>query len=111
MLTCGREAQARASPDTVLSPLPRCFVRAVLLLLPVDTRLRCSEVSRASRALLADSTFWKRIDLRSTSVARFSEALLRAALAKASGQLRALDITGLGGDPGLFFRDTHPTPV
>ena len=37
MLTRGREARARASPDTVLSPLPRCFVRVVLLLLPADT--------------------------------------------------------------------------
>ena len=47
MLTRGRAAQARASPDTVLSPLPRCFVHAVFLRLPVDARLRCAEVSRA----------------------------------------------------------------
>ena len=95
MLTRGREAQARASPDTVLSPLPSCFVRAVLLLLPVDTRLRCSEVSRAWRALLADTTFWARIALRASSgLERFSLPLLRAAVAKAGGQLRALDITG-----------------
>ena len=95
MLARGREAQARASPDTVLSPLPHWFVHAVLLLLPVDTRLRCCEVSRAWRALLADTTLWTRISLRaSTGVARFSEALLRAAVAKAGGQLRALDITG-----------------
>ena len=91
MLTRGREAQASSSPDTVLSPLPRCFVHAVLLLLPVDTRLRCCEVSWAWRALLADTTLWACINLRASSgVQRFSEALLRADVAKAGGQLRAL---------------------
>ena len=56
MLTRAREAQARALPNTVFSPLPRCFVSAVFLLIPVDTRLRCSEVDRAWRALLADTS-------------------------------------------------------
>ena len=95
MLTRGREAQARASPDTVLFPLPRCFVRAVFLLLPVDARLRCSEVSRAWRALLADTSFYERLDLSvSSGCTRFSLPLLRAAVAKAGGQLRAVDVTG-----------------
>ena len=94
MLTRGREAHARASPDTVLSPLPRGFVRAVFLLLPVDTRLRCSEVNRAWRALLSDTTFFECLDLSvSSNLANFSLPLLRAALAKAGGRLRALDIT------------------
>ena len=95
MLTRGREAQARASPDTVLSPLPRCFVRAVFLLLPVDTRLRCCEVSRAWRALLSDMNLWERLVLSTSSgVARVSLPLLRAAAFKAGGQLHALDTTG-----------------
>ena len=123
MPTRGGEAQARASPDTVLFPLPRCFVRAMFFLLPVDTRLRCSEVSRAWRALLADTTFWSRLDLSLSSgcfgggagvgggggggggdggdgqevaggLQPFSVPLLRAAVAKAGGHLRALDITG-----------------
>ena len=95
MLAHGREAQARASPDTVLSPLPLWFAHAALLLLSVDTRLRCSEVSRAWRALLVDRSLWLCISLGASSgVARFSEALLRAAVAKAGGQLRSLDITG-----------------
>ena len=96
MLTRGREAQARASPDAVLAPLPRGFVHAVFLLLPVDTRLRCVEVSRAWRALLADASLWMSVDLSVSSgvMARCSEALLRAAVAKAGGQLRVLDITG-----------------
>ena len=95
MLTRGREAKARASPDTVLSPLPRGFVRAVFLLLPVDTRLRCSEVSRAWRALLADTSLYTRLNLSLDSgLARFNLALLRTAAAKAGGRLRALDFTG-----------------
>ena len=93
MLTRCRKAQACASPDTVLPLLPRCFVRAVFTLLPVDTRLRCSEVSRAWRALLDDTTLWACISLcTSSGMARFSLPLLRAAVAKAGGQLRALDI-------------------
>ena len=97
MLTRSREAQARASPDTVLSPLPRGFVRAMFLLLPVDERLRCCEVSWAWRALLADTSLWERQSLSIESgVARFILPLLRAAVGKAGGQLRALDITWPG---------------
>ena len=89
------EAQERALSDNVLLPLPRCFVRAVFVLLPVGARLRCCEVSRAWRALLADTSLWSSIYLSITSgVARFSEALLRAAAAKAGGQLRVLNLTG-----------------
>ena len=89
-----REAQVRSSPDTVLSPLPPFFVRAVILLLPVDTRLRCCEVSRAWRALLADACLWECINLSLSGQSRFSWPLLRAAAAKAGGQLRTLDISG-----------------
>ena len=103
MLTRGCEAQARASPDTVLSPLSRCFVRAVFLLLPVDTRLRCSEVSRAWRALLADTTLFTSLDLSiSSGLASFSLPLLRAAVAKAGGQLRVLDIKGQRRAAGIL---------
>ena len=83
----------RASPDTVLSPLPRCFVRAVFLLLPADQRLRCVEVSRAWRALLADTTLWSCLNVsRRSGCTRFSEALFHAAVAKAGGQLRELNV-------------------
>ena len=89
-----RELQARLA-DTVLSPLPRCFVRAVFLLLPVDTRLRCGEVSRAWRALLVDTTLWSCLDLSiSAGLSRFSTALFRTAVSKAGGQLRVLDVSG-----------------
>ena len=97
MLTRAREAQARASPDTVLPPLPRCFVLAVFLLLPADQRLRCVEVSRAWRALLADTSLWEYLNLSTYSgLTRFSEALFRAAVAKAGGQLRELNVSGHG---------------
>ena len=101
MLSRGCEAKARSVLDTVLSPLPLWFVHAVFLHLPVDTRLRCSEVSRAWRALLADTTLFASLDLSiSSGLARFSEALLRAAVAKAGGQLRTLDFTGRVVDYG-----------
>ena len=90
--TRGRLAAARAVPTTVLAPLPCWFVHDVLLLLPVDTRLRCVVLNRAWRALLADTRFWTRLNpTASGGVTRFSYALLRAAVAKARGQLRALE--------------------
>ena len=96
MLTRGRAAQARVSPDTVLSPLPRCFVHAVFLRLPVDARLRCAEVSRAWRALLADTTLWSSLALSLDSgLTRFSQPLFRAAVVKAGGKQRTLDVLGV----------------
>ena len=79
-----------------LLALPRPLALAIFALLPVDTRLRCIEVSRAWRALLADTSFWASVNLSSvdSGVARFSLPLFRAAVAKAGGQLRALDLTG-----------------
>ena len=84
----------------LLPPLTNDLVRAVVLLLPVNRRLRCSELSRAWRALLKDPSLWSRLDLSRASgfslplFIGFSLPLLRAALAKAGGQLCALDITG-----------------
>ena len=77
-----------------LLALPRPLVLVIITLLPVDMRLRCIEVNRAWRALLiADRTFWRSLDLSIHNV-RFSEALFRAAVAKAGGQLLALDLSG-----------------
>ena len=93
----------------VLSPLPRWFVHAVFLLLPVDTRLRCSEVDRAWRALLVDTTLFSCVDLSASSgVARFSSPLLLAAVDKAGGRLRALDVSEQGdwSVPLQTLRDT-----
>ena len=101
MLTRGRVARALPpSASDVLSPLPRWFAHAVLLLLPVDTRLRCSGVDRAWRALLADMTLFSRLNLSASSgVARFSLPLFRAAVANAGGRLCALDVSERGEWP------------
>ena len=78
-----------------LLALPRPLMIAIFALLPVDTRLFCSEVNRAWRALLADSTLFACLDLSTSSGLKyFSWPLLRAAVAKAGGQLRTLDLTG-----------------
>ena len=78
-----------------LLALPRPLAHATFALLPVDTRLRCVEVNRAWRALLADTSLWSYLDLGIDSgCTRFSEALFRAAVAKAGGQLRVLKVIG-----------------
>ena len=87
-----------------LNALPRPLAFAIFALLPADQRLRCSEVSRAWRALLADTSLWTCLNL---SGIRFSEALFRAAVAKAGGQLRLLDVTGHGTRCTSFF----PMPI
>ena len=93
------QAPSLGAPHRLLDLLllPRPLALAIFALLPVDTRLRCCEVSRAWRALLADTTFFERSDLHASSdLARFSLPLLRAAVAKAGGQLRVLDISVQG---------------
>ena len=77
--------------------LPRPLKAIIFLLLPMDTRLRCTEVCHAWRALLADTYFWERLNfcdvdplLRQTLL---NEALFVAAVAKANGQLRELDVS------------------
>ena len=98
MLAAGRGALLLDALPTFLDllALPRPLVLAVFARLPVDTRLRCSEVNRAWRALLAETSLWICLDLSTSSglIEPCSEPLLRAAVAKAGGQLRALDITG-----------------
>ena len=72
--------------------LPRPLITSILILLPVNTRLRCSEVSRAWRVLLTDTVCWERLNF-SVYDGGFSEALFFAAVAKAGGQLRELDVS------------------
>ena len=78
-----------------LLALPRPLALTFFIRLPVDTRLRCCEVSRAWRALLADTTFWASLDLSifSGRMLRYCLPFFRAAAAKAGGKLRSL-ITG-----------------
>ena len=85
-------AAGDAAPSFLSLPRPLLFL--ILQLVPVETRLRCSEVSRAWRALLADTVFWECLGFNDLTRARFSEALFVAAVAKAGGQLRELDVRG-----------------
>ena len=84
-----------------LLALPRSLALDILARLPVDTRLRCIEVNRAWRALLADTSLWLCLDISRHGwfgsrggVERFSVLLFHAAVAKAGGQLRSLNIQG-----------------
>jgi hypothetical protein len=89
-------AMAKPAPLT-LAALPHALLLEVLSRLPVDSRLRCAEVCRAWRAALNERGLWLRLDLSEASgVARAAakEGLLRAAAARAAGQLETLDVSG-----------------
>ena len=86
--------------DYVLDPrLVADVLAAVFTLLPVDSRMRCREVSRAWKAFLDQPWLWQCCDLSPASgiVAKPSCALLLAATARARGQLRELDVAGCNG--------------
>ena len=92
-----RVAEAAERATAVLSPLPHAVVLAIFARLPVDARLRCLEVCRAWRALLSgELSLWStRLDVSTETggLARpVTEALFRAAAARARGQLQALDV-------------------
>ncbi len=92
-----RERAASAHPRTALAPLPLALALTIFALLPVDQRLRCLEVCRGWRATLVDHSVWTHLDLSRTSgVPRraATDALLRAAAARARGGLRSLDVSG-----------------
>ncbi len=87
-------AAARHAAPT-LAPLPHALVLHILSLVPVDTRLRCAEVCRSWRAALEDTSLWLRLDLSASGVSPkriVTDALLHAAVARAHGELVALDI-------------------
>ena len=87
--------EERQNESRVLGPLPICVCHAIFLLLPVDTRLRCREVSRGWHACLSNPELWQLCDVSDTSgVAHRTIALLRAATKRALGTLRALDVSG-----------------
>ena len=90
-------AEARALGLAALptfAALPPAQTLRIFLMLPVDSRLRCLEVSRAWRdALSGERALWTHLDLSAASgVARFSVALLRAAAARANGGLVSLNV-------------------
>jgi hypothetical protein len=92
------EAQhAAQAADTQLchfAGLPHALFLLILALLPVDTRLRCAEVCRGWRAALAERSLWLRLALSPESgvARRVTDALLRAAAARAGGGLLSLAV-------------------
>jgi len=90
-----QDCETEALKQLVLAPLLSELIHLIFLLLPVDSRLRCREVSRGWRAFLADLRHWQVCDLSLTSgVVLRSPALLHAACERARGTLRVLDVSG-----------------
>jgi hypothetical protein len=81
--------------DASLATLPHALLQHILARLPLDQRLRCAEVCRGWRAALQERSLWAELDFSPTSgVAHaVTDALLRAAAARAAGCLRLLDVT------------------
>jgi hypothetical protein len=84
---------------TALAPLPIPIVLHIFGLLSVDCRLRCAEVCRGWRTVLAERSLWTRLDLTAESGVHLPsgwrdalDALLRCAAARAGGSLQALHI-------------------
>jgi len=88
----------------LLGRLQEDEVTLLLMLLPLDARLRAREVSRGWRALLRKPRFWLELDFSPESgvVARTLRALLFAAGERGRGHLHTLDLTGTEG-----LRTTH----
>jgi hypothetical protein len=86
-----------AGVDPVVA-LPHALALRVFARVDVLQRLRCAEVCRGWRALVADTSLWTELDLRGYShlfiMTRWhnSNALLRAAAARAGGCLRTLRV-------------------
>lgn len=87
----GSEAQLEC-----LAPLPAPVVRQILALVPLDTRLRCREVSKAWGAALADPSLWRDVDLVDLAAENVptqrSTALLRCAAALSDGTVESVRV-------------------
>jgi hypothetical protein len=97
-----RVAAVAERATSALSPLPLSVVLHIFSLLPVDCRLRCSEVCRGWRAVLLERSLWTRLDVTAASggvVVRedanfgaLNDGLLRCAAARAGGGLESLHV-------------------
>lgn len=110
--TCVLAMAAAGDADSGVFAEPPLFVLlAVLARLPADTRMRCAEVSRAWRDAACSPSLWRDIDLTEDSgitIPSFfvvdpwlrcrgaNDAVLRAAAARAQGELHALRIACSG---------------
>jgi hypothetical protein len=90
-----READGAEREVLCLASLPHALVLFIFSLVPVDQRLRCLEVCKGWYATLHERSLWTRLDMSATAgLARpATEALLRAAAARACGQIQALHLT------------------
>jgi hypothetical protein len=100
------------APRVTFASLPPALVLHIFSLLPVDTRLRCAEVCRAWRAAADEPALWTALDLSSDAglAQTATNALLRAAVARARGTLRSLSVSELvGGDEHVIYLrpETH----
>jgi hypothetical protein len=86
----------RVMAPTTVAALPHALLRNILARLPVDERMRCAEVCRAWRAVLEDTSLWARLDLSAGGGVTHcvTDALLRAACARAGDAIRFLDVAG-----------------
>jgi hypothetical protein len=96
-----RSAAAAERATSALAPLPLAVVLYIFSLLPVDCRLRCSEVCRGWRSVLLERSLWTRLELTAASGVQLREApvgtepwdgLLRCAAARAGGGLHSLRV-------------------
>jgi hypothetical protein len=87
--------KAAAASRTTLCALPIALLQSVLARLPVDARARACLVCRAWNAALAERSLWAHLDLSPASgvAIAVTDAVLRAAAARAGGQLEALGLT------------------
>ncbi len=86
-------ASAADTPVCYFAQLPQAFLLLILALLPVDTRLRCAEVCRDWRVALTERSLWLHLALSPESGVGFAtDALLRAAAARAGGGLLSLAV-------------------
>jgi hypothetical protein len=89
-------AVAELAVEACFASLPLALLLVIFALLPLDQRMRCAEVCRGWRDALAERSLWTQLDLSEASggLARPAmEGLLRAAAARAGGQLHLLDIS------------------
>jgi hypothetical protein len=107
-----RVAAVEERATSALSPLPLSVVLHIFSLLPVDCRLRCSEVCRGWRSVLLERSLWTRLDLTTANGEPLAadgdagddetdheeggpyNALLRCAAARAGGHLQSLRVDG-----------------
>ena len=82
-----------------LDELPHDLIRRIFAHVPIETKLRCSEVCRKWRdALKLDSSTWQTLSFYKLSGLHYTNlALLHAALKRASGALLVLDLSGWAG--------------